>query len=102
MEMQKQRIKDQEFDVHLQEPKDYKVILINDDITPMDFVVVLIMDVFNKNKQEAEQLMMTVHTKGEATVGVYVYDIAASKCIKVLNLAQINNFPLQCRIEAVD
>ena len=83
----------------IKEPEDYKVILINDDFTPMDFVVSVIMNIFKKNSEEAEMLMMKVHKTGESTVGGYVYDIAATKCLQVMNVAKLNNFPLQCRIE---
>ena len=83
------------------EPENYRVILLNDDFTPMDFVVAVLVSIFNKSQEEAETLMFKVHKTGQASVGIYVYDIAATKCFQVLTAAKNNNFPLQCKVEKV-
>ena len=101
MEVKKERRKETVISEKFKEPDNYKVILLNDDFTPMDFVVLVIMSVFNKSQEEAEALMMKVHKTGKSTVGVYVYDIAATKCLQVLNAAKNNNFPLQCKVEKI-
>lgn len=79
----------------LRKPRNYKVIMHNDDVTTMDFVVEVLMSVFFKPKQEAQDLMMKIHLEGQAVVGVYPYDIAQSKTLKATELAQNNGFPLK-------
>ncbi len=101
MEVQKQTQKGTTFSEKLKEPSDYKVVLFNDDFTPMDFVVTVIMQIFHKSEEDATSLMLKVHKTGQATVGVYVYDIAMTKCFQVLTVAENNNFPLQCRVEKI-
>jgi ATP-dependent Clp protease adaptor protein ClpS len=85
--------------VKLKEPSDFKVILLNDDYTAMEFVVEVIVVVFHKNTDEAEALMLDVHNKGRAVVGVYTRDIAETKIVEVSRLAAENNFPLKCIME---
>lgn len=85
----------------LREPRRYKVIIYNDDFTTMEFVVHVLTSVFFKTSDEAEQLMLDVHHKGSATVGVYSYDIASSKVRKATMMAREENFPLrlECKPE---
>lgn len=73
----------------------YKVIIFNDDYTTMDFVVMVLQRVFNKQAKEAEELMLTVHNTGQAVVGVYTYDIARTKVEIATTMAQDNGFPLR-------
>lgn len=80
---------------NLREPRRYKVILYNDDFTTMEFVVMLLMKVFNKNETEAETLMLQVHHSGQAVVGVYSLDIAATKVHKATQMADEAGFPLR-------
>lgn len=80
---------------NLREPRRYKVILYNDDFTTMEFVVMLLMKVFNKNETEAETLMLQVHHSGQAVVGVYSLDIAATKVQKATQMADEAGFPLR-------
>ena len=82
-------------DIKLKEPRRYKVILYNDDFTTMEFVVKLLMTVFNKSEAEAETLMLQVHHSGQAVVGVYSLDIAATKVQKATRLADEAGFPLR-------
>jgi ATP-dependent Clp protease adaptor protein ClpS len=81
------------------EPSNFKVILLNDDYTSMDFVVEVIVGVFHKGAEEAEALMLDVHNKGRAVVGVYTKDIAETKIVEVGRLAAENDFPLKCIME---
>jgi ATP-dependent Clp protease adaptor protein ClpS len=83
----------------LQEPKLYRVVLHNDDYTTMDFVVQVIMAVFHKPAAEATKIMLDVHKKGRGMVGVYTYDIAATKVSQVHEMARQNEYPLKASCE---
>ncbi|MCQ2250068.1 MAG: ATP-dependent Clp protease adaptor ClpS [Bacteroidales bacterium] len=81
------------------QPRKYKVIMHNDDKTTMDFVVMVLTQVFFKSKKEAEFLMLTIHNEGQAVVGIYTYDIANSKIFKVKRMATEAGFPLKLTAE---
>ena len=83
----------------LREPKRYKVIIHNDDFTTMDFVVMVLVTVFYKSTAEAERLMLDVHQKGHAVVGIYSYDIAMAKADKATRMARDEGFPLRLTIK---
>ena len=83
----------------LKEPEEYRVILLNDDYTTMEFVVDVIMEIFHKGEEEATMIMMDVHHKGKGTVGTYSWDIAHTKASQVHALARQNEFPLKCIVE---
>ena len=83
----------------LREPPRYKVIIHNDDFTPMDFVVKVLTEVFFKQPAEAERLMLQVHHADKAVVGIYSYDIAVSKVHKATSMAREQNYPLRLTIE---
>jgi ATP-dependent Clp protease adaptor protein ClpS len=83
----------------LKEPDLYRVILFNDHYTTQEFVVGVIMTVFNKSASEAMRIMLDVHRKGKGAVGVYSYDIAATKAGQVRALAKAREFPLKCTVE---
>ncbi len=80
-------------------PSMYKVFLVNDDFTPMDFVVHILERFFGKNKEEAAEIMMNVHRKGVGLCGVYTYEVAETKVSQVLDCARQNEHPLQCTLE---
>lgn len=84
---------------HLKEPQKYSVIFHNDDFTPMDFVIVILINIFFKDFNEAEQLMFKVHNEGHALVGTYSYDIALSKANTATNIARENGFPLRISVK---
>ncbi|MBF0491441.1 MAG: ATP-dependent Clp protease adapter ClpS [Deltaproteobacteria bacterium] len=90
-----------EEEIRVSKPKMYCVILLNDDFTPMEFVVWLIRTVFHKNIEEATRLMMDVHQKGRGICGVFSYDVARTKVAQVKQLAQKSDYPLECVMEAV-
>ncbi len=83
------------------EPKMYKVILHNDDFTPMDFVVEILMKIFNKTAAEATKIMLEVHKKGKGICGVFSYDIASTKVKQVTQNSKNREYPLQCSCEKV-
>ena len=80
-------------------PAMYKVLLINDDYTPMEFVVLTIQRFFNKSLEQATQIMLQVHTKGVGVCGVYPRDIAETKMNQVIKYARDSQHPLQCLVE---
>lgn len=83
----------------LKEPEDYRVILLNDNFTTMEFVVSVLMGIFNKKEEDATRIMLDVHQQGRGTVGVYTWDIAHTKANQVHSLARQNEFPLKCIVE---
>ncbi|MBU0995626.1 MAG: ATP-dependent Clp protease adapter ClpS [Proteobacteria bacterium] len=83
------------------EPPMYKVLMHNDDYTTMDFVVSVLMSIFNKSTFDAEQIMMRIHKEGIAVCGIYTYEIAETKVNEVHNLARHNGFPLKSTFEKV-
>ncbi len=79
----------------IKRPRRFTVFIHNDDFTTMEFVVFILMTVFNKNEQDAMKLMLGVHHSGKAPVGTYTYDIAATKVAKATDLARSEGFPLR-------
>lgn len=86
-------------EVETKEPDMFRVVLLNDDYTTMDFVVWVIQKIFHKPAAEANKIMMDVHKKGKGVVGTYSYDIARTKVLQVKQLAKENEYPLECVIE---
>ena len=82
-----------------QRPPLYKVLLLNDDYTPMEFVVHVLERFFGINQQQAVEIMLTVHRKGLAVVGVFSFEIAETKVTQVMDYARRNQHPLQCTME---
>ena len=80
-------------------PNLYRVLLLNDDYTPMEFVVSILQAFFNKDQQEAMQIMLQVHHNGVGECGVYTYEIAETKVSQVMDHARKNQHPLQCIME---
>ena len=80
-------------------PALYKVLLLNDDYTPMEFVVDVLQNIFQKNREEATQIMLHVHQKGVGVCGVYTYEIAETKVTQTVDYARKNQHPLQCTLE---
>lgn len=83
-------------------PAMYRVVMLNDDYTPMDFVVFVLQKVFHKGMEDATRLMLEVHHKGKSVVGVYTHDVARTKVQQVHGLAEQNEHPLQCVLEVED
>ena len=89
----------QESEPKVQRPRLYKVLLLNDDFTPMEFVVVLIERIFHKNREEATQIMLHVHQKGVGVCGIFTREVAETKVRQVLGFAKERQHPLQCTME---
>jgi ATP-dependent Clp protease adaptor protein ClpS len=81
-------------------PPQYKVLLLNDDYTPMDFVLYVLERFFNKSQQEAEVIMLEAHQKGSSVAGIYTFEIAETKVYQVMQAAKEAEYPLQVRLEA--
>ena len=80
-------------------PSMYNVLLLNDDYTPMEFVVMVLEKIFNKKQEEATQIMLHVHKNGIGVCGTFTYEVAESKCKSVMDMAKKNEHPLQCTME---
>ena len=80
-------------------PSLYRVLLLNDDYTPMEFVVLVLQDVFNKSREDAMRIMMHVHNHGVGECGVYPFEVAETKVTRVMDAARKNQHPLQCVME---
>jgi len=80
-------------------PPLYKVLLLNDDYTPMEFVVYVLERFFGMNSSKAAEIMLAVHKKGVAVVGVFAFEIAETKVTQVMDCASQNQHPLQCTME---
>ena len=83
----------------LKKPTLYRVILVNDDYTPMEFVVLILQQFFRKGREEAVQIMLNVHTRGSGVCGVFTAEIAETKVRQVLSFSRDNKHPLQCTME---
>lgn len=88
--------------INLKEPRRFKVIMYNDDFTTMDFVVMILVQVFLKSEEEANDLMLQIHHFDRAVVGIYSYDIAISKAKKATNMAREQGYPLRLTTEPED
>lgn len=83
-------------------PQMYQVVLLNDDYTPMEFVVVVIQEFFNKDRETATQIMLKIHLDGKGVCGVFSRDVAATKVDQVTEAARKNGHPLQCVSEPIE
>lgn len=83
-------------------PKMYQVVMLNDDFTPMEFVVLVIQEYFGKDRETATQIMLKIHLDGKGVCGVYSRDVAATKVDQVLEAAKQHGHPLQCVSEPVE
>lgn len=85
--------------VQLKRPDMYRIVLLNDDYTPREFVVWVLVRVFYKSMDEGTRIMLEAHTKGKSTVGVFTYDVAKTKVMQVDKLAEHYEHPLKCIME---
>lgn len=90
---------DEKIKVSLQPPKMWKVVFLNDDHTPMEFVMELLTEIFKHTESDAKNITMEIHNEGSAIVGVYTHEIAEQKGIESTHLARSNGFPLQITVE---
>ncbi len=89
-------------EVRVRKPDMYAVIMFNDEITTMDFVVEVLMKVFNKSAQEASNIMMEIHQKGHGLAGVFIYDIAVTKKMQADQMSAAKKFPLRLAVRPMD
>tara|TARA_B100000029_G_C16924258_1_gene722512 strand:- start:226 stop:552 length:327 start_codon:yes stop_codon:yes gene_type:complete len=85
--------------IKTKKPKMYAVVLINDDYTPMEFVIYVLQTIFRKEYEEAKKIMLLVHNEGKGICGIYSLDIAETKANQVIEFARLNQHPLECKIE---
>lgn len=90
---------DEKIKQKMEEPKRWKVIFINDDHTPIDFVVGVLTEVFKHTQETAKAITISIHTEGSGIAGVYSFEIAEVKAVETTNLARQNGFPLQIKLE---
>lgn len=88
-----------EDEVILEEPKKYKVFLLNDDYSTMDFVIEVLTQIFRKSHSEAGKIMLSIHNSGKELCGIYTHEIAATKVAQVKTLAKERGYPLQAILE---
>lgn len=90
---------DEKVKLRVSEPKRFKVIFLNDDKTPIDFVIELLTTVFKHTQETAKEITLAVHNDGSAVVGVYSFEIAEQKTAEAISLSRAHNFPLQIKID---
>lgn len=90
---------DEKIKQKIEEPKRWKVVLLNDDHTPIDFVIGLLIEVFKHSQETAKEITMEIHNNGSGIAGVYSFEIAEIKAVEATSLARTNGFPLQVKME---
>lgn len=90
---------DEKVKVRISEPKNWKVILLNDDTTPMDFVISILIDIFKHTLDTSKEITIQIHETGSGVAGVYSFEIAEAKAVEATTQARANGFPLQLKLE---
>ena len=90
---------DEKIKVTISEPKRWKVILLNDDSTPMEFVIAILVEIFRHTPDSAKDIMLQVHEQGSGVAGTYSFEIAEAKAVEATNHARTNGHPLQLKLE---
>lgn len=90
---------DEKIKVRISEPKNWKVILLNDDTTPMEFVISILIDIFKHTVESSKEITIQVHETGSGVAGVYSFEIAEAKAVEATTQARANGFPLQLKLE---
>jgi len=85
--------------ITISEPKRWKVIFLNDDSTPMEFVIAILIEIFKHTTDSAKDIMLQVHETGSGVAGIYSFEIAEAKAVEATNTARTNNHPLQIKLE---
>lgn len=99
--MEPRQIVSQKNRVKVKKPKQYKVIMYNDDYTTMEFVIEVLVRIFNKKLEEAEKIMLDVHKAGKGIAGIYSYDLAMTKANLAMGWAKEEGFPFKLSVEEV-
>ena len=90
---------DEKIQRKFEEPSRYHVIFLNDNVTPMEWVIDVLQQIFKHNQQSSEAIMLQIHNEGSAVVGIYIYEIAEQKSVEATDASRERGFPLQLRIE---
>jgi len=90
---------DEKIKVKISEPKNWKVILLNDDSTPMEFVISILVEIFKHTPDTARDIMLQVHETGSGIAGIYSFEIAEAKAVEATHQARTSGFPLQIKLE---
>jgi len=90
---------DEKIKKEIKEPNDYNVVMINDDSTPMEWVIELLQEIYRHNLSSAQEIMLKIHNEGSAIVGTYKYEIAEQKAVETVNVSRNQGFPLTCKVE---
>ena len=90
---------DETIRINIEEPKKYKVIVLNDNNTPMEWVIDVLTTIFNHSRETAEKITLQIHNEGSAVVGIYTYEIAEQKTVEAVNSSRQNGFPLQVSLD---
>lgn len=90
---------DEKIKLTVSEPKRWKVILLNDDSTPMEFVISILIEIFKHTHDSAREVMLQVHEEGSGIAGIYSFEIAEAKAVEATNQSRTNNHPLQLKLE---
>jgi ATP-dependent Clp protease adaptor protein ClpS len=91
---------DEKIKQNISEPKKHKVVLLNDDKTPMEWVIDILKTIFNHSQDTAEKLTLQIHNEGSGIAGIYNYEIAEQKAIETVNVSREHGFPLNVRIDS--
>jgi ATP-dependent Clp protease adaptor protein ClpS len=90
---------DEKIKIEIREPKKWNVIFLNDDHTPMEFVISILIEIFKHSTETAKDITLHIHEKGSGIAGTYSFEIAEIKAVETTNLARANGFPLQIKLE---
>lgn len=90
---------DEKIKIDIKEPNQYKVVFLNDDKTPIEFVVSLLIELFKHTQETATAITLKIHEEGSGVVGIYTYEIAEQKAVEATTLCRDNGFPLKIRVE---
>jgi|SRR5210317_690626 len=90
---------DEKIKTEIQEPKKYKVLVINDDQTPMEWVIGILMEIFKHSRETAEKITLEIHNEGSSIAGIYTYEVAEQKVLESTTASRNQGFPLQFRLE---
>lgn len=91
---------DEKIKKEAKEPSKYKVVMLNDETTPMEWVVKILTSIFGHSQETAEQLTLQIHSEGSGIAGIYTYEIAEQKSVETVNASRDRGFPLQVRIDS--
>ena len=90
---------DEKIEKKANDPKKYKVIMLNDDVTPMEWVIGLLTAVFKHSSETARDIMLAIHNEGSSVVGIYTHEVAEQKSLEAVGASREQGFPLQLRVE---